>query len=279
MPGTDVMKKRCSIRTYDGRPIEKEAYDKILAFIGDPDNLTGPFGHKTEYMLLDQKEGAGSAAKIGTYGIIKGAASYLVSITGKENDAIVDCGYAMEKLILFATELGLGTCWMGGTYDKASLLHKADIPKDRIIPAITPLGYSKGKRRTFESLMRGFVSAANRKPWKELFYSADFNRPIEENGAGEMNTPLAMVRIGPSASNKQPWRLVLSGRTCHFYLAHTPGYIGNALGYDMQRLDIGIAMCHFELAMGEVGKKGEWVKDDPKLTDKKEPEYIISYRF
>ena len=32
---------------------------------------------------------------------------------------------------------------------------------------------------------------------------------------------------------------------------------------DLQRLDMGIAMCHFELAADEAGFDGEWVVDDP----------------
>jgi hypothetical protein len=277
MSAIEAMKKRSSVRTYDERTIENEVYDKIEAYLNEPGNLAGPFGHSTKFLLLKQKGGE-ETLKVGTYGIIKGAGAYLTAIAENANDAIVDCGYAMEKFILFATGLGLGTCWLGGTYDKSSLLHKISVPEGSIIPAVTPLGYGKGKRRVFESMMRSFVSAADRKPWKELFLGGDFSAPLAENGAGELNTALEMVRIGPSASNKQPWRLVTDGRTCHFYLAHTPGYVGNTLGYDMQRLDIGIAMCHFDLVCREAGMTGEWTREDPKLTDKKEPVYIASYK-
>jgi nitroreductase len=77
-----------------------------------------------------------------------------------------------------------------------------------------------------------------------------------------------MVRLGPSASNKQPWRVMKNGDSWHFFLARTRGYgqgrfrrTGRAA--DMQRLDMGIAMCHFELAARELGLDGRWVTTVP----------------
>jgi len=32
-----------------------------------------------------------------------------------------DFGYLMEEAILFATGLGLGTCWLGGSFTKSGL--------------------------------------------------------------------------------------------------------------------------------------------------------------
>ena len=34
---------------------------------------------------------------------------------------------------------------------------------------------------------------------------------------------------------------------------------------DLQRVDIGVAMCHFELTAREQGLAGEWVKDHAEL--------------
>jgi hypothetical protein len=76
-----------------------------------------------------------------------------------------------------------------------------------------------------------------------------------------------MVRGAPSASNKQPWRIVRVGRDWHFYLERTPGYWGRSKRLvqiaDLQRVDIGIAMCHFDLAAREEGLQGKWQVADP----------------
>ena len=69
------------------------------------------------------------------------------------------------------------------------------------------------------------------------------------------------VRQGPSASNKQPWRILKSADRFHLYLQRTRGYRNvftrMAQVDDMQRIDMGIAMCHFELTARELGLSGK----------------------
>jgi len=49
---------------------------------------------------------------------------------------------AMENLLLAATALGLGTCWMTGPLqDELSLRRILEIPEGKEIVAVTPLGY------------------------------------------------------------------------------------------------------------------------------------------
>jgi hypothetical protein len=92
-----------------------------------------------------------------------------------------------------------------------------------------------------------------------------------------------MLRLGPSASNKQPWRVVKTGNTWHLFLARTKGYGQGILGRslsrgDMQRLDMGIAMCHFEQTARELGLKGRWVVDQPEIGELDElTEYTASW--
>ena len=92
------------------------------------------------------------------------------------------------------------------------------------------------------------------------------------------------VRMAPSASNKQPWRIVRRGRDWHFYLQRTKGYgKGSAIFVmlrlaDLQRVDLGIAMCHFELVAREHGLAGIWVARDPGLQlPGKDAEYVATW--
>ncbi|MBE0687725.1 MAG: nitroreductase, partial [Anaerolineaceae bacterium] len=77
-------------------------------------------------------------------------------------------------------------------------------------------------------------------------------------------------RLGPSASNKQPWRIVQANGAFHFFIQRTKGYRNVMTRLvqidDMQRLDIGIAMCHFELTAQELGLQGKWGIVDHGLT-------------
>ena len=86
-----------------------------------------------------------------------------------------------------------------------------------------------------------------------------------------------MVRLAPSASNKQPWRIVKDGEKFHFYLYHAKGF-AKTVGFDMQKIDMGIAMCHFDLTLREEGIQGSFQKCKPSIENTEElNEYIISW--
>ncbi len=56
------------------------------------------------------------------------------------NYADIDTAIAMDHLILAATDLGLGTCWVAA-FDIAALREILHLPRDVEPIAITPLGY------------------------------------------------------------------------------------------------------------------------------------------
>ena len=78
------------------------------------------------------------------------------------------------------------------------------------------------------------------------------------------------------------------GETWHFYLERTPGY-GKGLATrllsrkgeafpDIQRIDLGIALCHFDLALRELGGTGTWVVEEPALEGRPDlTEYVASF--
>ena len=92
--------------------------------------------------------------------------------------------------------------------------------------------------------------------------------------------PLEMLRLGPSASNRQPWRLVKeSGRDIfHLYLRRSRGYDKLIKAVDLQRIDMGIAMSHFELTARELGLGGRWQAVSPSVSPVPErTEYVQSW--
>jgi hypothetical protein len=137
------------------------------------------------------------------------------------------------------------------------------------VPAVTSIGYISQKEQRGVTI-RQLVGGHNRKPWDNLFFREKFGIPLSSDEAGPYAVPLEMVRIAPSASNKQPWRIIKDGDSWHFYMQRTKGY-GDTLTFkllniaDLQRVDMGIAMCHFEMAAGELGLRGKWEIKEPKI--------------
>lgn len=106
MPVTDIIKKRKSWRTYTGKPVEIEKKEKVLQFIANPKKP--PFGSAARFEMVDLNLNfTGKVA--GTYGVIKGAETFIAGIVGKGPGDMEDVGYLFERIILFATAIGLDT--------------------------------------------------------------------------------------------------------------------------------------------------------------------------
>jgi len=268
----ELIRRRRSWRTYDGRPLEDAKKSLMQAFI---DNLDPPpFSSRIRMALVD--EPAGRAGVKGTYGVIRGASTFLVGAAPQGPRGLEDFGFSFEAAILSATDLDLGTCWMGGTFSRTMFGERIGLRPGEVVPAVSPLGYRADKRGVVDSLFRFSAGSAKRKPWQELFFEGDGRTPLTAASAGAFAEPLEMVRLAPSAANKQPWRLIVDGDAVHFLLERTAGFAG-LWAVDLQRIDMGIAMCHFELSAREAGLAGRWESRVPGLTLPRRGEYIISW--
>ncbi|MBU0994781.1 MAG: nitroreductase [Proteobacteria bacterium] len=265
---TEAIQKRYSCRTYTGSAIDPGTRQRLDAFVLE--NTKSPFGSRMRFKLITATPENTKALKgLGTYGMIKGASGFIIGAVEKAPQDLEDYGYAMEAIILYATQLGIGTCWLGGTFAKSVFAKKISAGTHETVPAVVATGNIAPKKRLTEKIVRWGARASTRKPWSSLFFHENFETPIESEEAGEYQTPLEMIRIAPSASNNQPWRVVRDKTAFHFFLQRTNGYFERNNKYfgmaDMQRIDMGIAMCHFELACRELNLGGEWISRAPDI--------------
>ena len=269
-PITDIIRKRHSCRTYSTRPVEKDLKDQLEQLLAD--SPAGPFGSRSRFELIKATDEDRDALKgLGTYGFIKDPAGFILSAVKQSSRGLEDFGYAMERNILYATDLGLGTCWLGGSFTRSTFAEKISAKEDETLPAVASVGHMAPKMRMVEKAIRWGAGAKNRKPWKDLFFKNGFNGSLSPEDIGKWAEPLEMVRIAPSASNRQPWRIVHESTTrrFHFYLQRSKGYqTRNKILFgiaDLQRVDMGIAMCHFEMTGKDLGFFGKWSFDEPNI--------------
>lgn len=269
----EIIKKRTSVRTYKNEPLQEDIKKELTGYF---ESVMGPFEASVRLVLVENKM-KDESLKLGTYGVIKNAQAFILAAVEKKGMYLEHLGYVFEKVVLYSTSLGIGTCWLAGTFKKSEFSKAACLKENELLPIVSPIGYPEDNKRLFEKFMRFAAGSDNRKAATELFFNGSFGKTFGEGEAGIYALPLEMVRLAPSASNKQPWRIVKEGRYFHFYLQHAKGYAAS-MSFDVQKIDMGIAMCHFELSARETGLKGSWVSTKPSANNVPEGiEYIISW--
>jgi len=158
----EIIKKRRSIRDYLDRSVEKEKIMQCLeaARLAPSACNAQPW----KFIVVDEPELKNrlcEAAFSGIYGVsifAKKAPVIIVVISEREkflakvcgyikNTAyyLIDIGIAGEHFILQATELGLGTCWIGWFNEKA-IKKILNIPRDKKVDVLISLGYPKEEK-------------------------------------------------------------------------------------------------------------------------------------
>lgn len=273
IPVVETIQKRHSVRTYERKPLLPQDREALLMCMKQLDN---PFDIPVHTHIIDRKLNA-DGEKLGTYGVIKGASTFLGVSIPDTKLAPLAAGYEFENLILSATHMGLGTVWLAATFNRDGFASAMRIPKDELFPAISPVGYPAAKRSLTETMMRSTMKSSSRKEWEELFYQADFHTPLTKDMAGAYAQPLEMVRLAPSAKNVQPWRVRKTQNAYHFYADYKPGL---SKGEEIiKQVDLGIALSHFHQTALELGLTGAF--EQMPQEDENLPEnihYMISWR-
>lgn len=266
-PPAELIRTRVSTRAFstadispDARSALEEACVKLT---------TGLLGEPASFGLVTQASGADARVAISDYGFLEPSGHFLLGGVKKSPRAYESYGYLLEHLVLKATDVGLQTCWVGYFHPE---YFGGAAAADEVFPAVVFVGL--GRDRLKGRLIRMAVRASHRLDWASLFFGPDFRTALSPGTAGPLAEPLELLRLAPSSGNRQPWRVVADPASgiCHFYLKPQKA---EYLRRHLHDVDIGIALCHFELGTRSAGLSGRWVLADPGLA---RPEPDIDYR-
>jgi hypothetical protein len=231
----EAIQRRTSRRTYLETLISKESADKLNEMI-DEVNREGNLSLK---LILEEPTAFGGFMK--SYGMFKGVRNYILLIGKKDDmDAREKIGYYGERIILLATQLGLGTCWVGGTFDRS--IGDIHLQSDEFLSGVITIG-----------------NVEEDKSWKERLISKLTHRntkAIEEMMKAEGEVPewfldgMRAVQKAPSAVNAQPVIFTYRQGIVSAYVAREK--------YGYEKIDLGIAKLHFEIGAGG----GSWELKD-----------------
>ncbi len=277
----DAIVRRISVRSYDDTELESSAAAFLRASFSEA--IPGPFGGRPRFLLLEGAAAKAGLGRFGTYGQIRSAPAFIVGAIERGPHAMEDFAYALEGIILRATELGLGSCWLGGLFGRTAISRALGKADTELIPACSPVGYPAERVGLQDKAIRFGAGSRKRKDPSELFFEDPGDGSWLPLGSeGKLSELLEALRIGPSASNKQPWRILFdrAGDRMHLFLREDRLY-NTALGeIRLQNLDMGIAMRHIESAAVSLDLGGCWsfVGDEPP-TRHPRLNYIATWNF
>ena len=232
MEFNNAIELRKSRRHYTNEPIPEDSSEQLLALIKEINRDTGMHLQ----MVFDHGEAFHGLRK--SYGLFSGVQNYLVLAGNKSIPNIYEkMGYFGEKWVLLATSLGLGTCWVAGTYDKKSVYCHLEDHEE--IAAVIPFGNYLDKESMLTKMLRKQMHR-NTKGIEELLYAVD-------QPPNWVLKAMKYVVKAPSAANRQPVKFTYSEG---LVMAAVPG---DSIG---QQIDMGIAKLHFEI--GTSGGTWQW---------------------
>jgi len=257
-PPSSLVKRRYSCRTFSRSDPDADAMAELGRIASLP--TRGLLEERVRFSLVEEPEMSG--VRFADYGLIAGARFFLLGAVSASERCRESYAFLLEHLVLKAADLGLESCWVGYFHQEFFKDFRLEDGERR--PAVAVVGKAAERPRFRDRVIRSAVRAAARKPWKELFFAGSFSRPLQPQEAGDFSPALEMVRLAPSSGNTQPWRVVRESDSTafHFFMKR----VRRAYAVRGQHeVDIGIAMCHFDLACREAGRKGCWVLSQPDI--------------
>ena len=144
----EAIKKRCSVRSYQDRAVEKEKLEIIL----EAARLAPSAGNRQEwrFIVVQDKNIRQRLMKAAKNQAFVGQAPVVIACCAEADNYAMTCGQlsypidvaiAIEHMALKATEEGLGTCWIGAFYED-EVKKILGIPKEIRVVELLTLGYA-----------------------------------------------------------------------------------------------------------------------------------------
>jgi nitroreductase len=174
MEFADVVKSRKSVRSYSEKKVEKEKLEYVLECA----RIAPSWANKQcwRFIIVTEKEKIETVAKNSIINRWLKTAPIIVIACADPQDSgthngidffTVDVAIAMEHLVLAATDVGLGTCWIGG-FDEEKIKDVLGLPKRIRVVAMTPLGYPSEKNGIQGKIAHTLIRGSRRKSLSEI---------------------------------------------------------------------------------------------------------------
>lgn len=240
MTKLEAIEQRISRRSYLNIPIDSDKLQLLKEAIQS-------YNHDSGLSLQLIEDGGKTFQGFRkSYGLFHGVRSF-IALVGKTSDPdlMEKAGYYGELLVLEATALGLGTCFVGASYDKKNCPCKVE--KDESLVCVITIGPVEASQSWKERVIYRMVHIGSGK--QDKTYSSNEETP------SWFVQGIKAAQLAPSTVNRHPARFSYHSGIATAYVEDTGG---------SNLIDLGIAKANFELAAGghfELGNHGMFIKD------------------
>lgn len=222
MDALELMKARHSVRSYNDRKIEAETLSILNSVIEECNNESGL---NIQLCLNERRAFDSFMARLQKFSNV----SNYIAMAGEKSTNIEEkVGYYGQKIVLKATELGLGTCWVGRTYSKGKCGYK--VKNGEKLYCVITFGY--------------FDKDGVPHKTKSIEELSQVNGPMPE----WFRKGMEAAQLAPTALNHQKFQISLDGST----VTAKPGFGVST------KIDLGIVKYNFELGAGN--SNWSWAK-------------------
>ena len=212
----EAIDARHSVRAYKDMAIPQEVRDRLDAFVSSCNDESG----LNITIAYDDTEGFDS--RLAHYGSFSNVRNYVILKGSKRADFDFACGYYGEKIVLYAQQLGLNTCWTALTFNKKKV--KELVPAGEALCMVIALGYGETQGHEHKS--------------KSMFDVIEVKGGMPEWFVAGVESALK----APTAMNQQKFCFMLEN--------DEPSVRVKGLG-TFTKVDLGIVAYHFEAATGK----------------------------
>jgi len=212
---SEMIYKRKSCRSYTGVPVSDKIISQIEGFCGTVKSLYDGIRVKFDLVAREQVRC-----------FLPWTTPQLIAVfSEKKQGWLENAGFMAQQLDLYLQKLGLGVCWLGmGKLGSTASAEIRETGMEFVI--LLAFGEPKGS------------------PWREV---SGFKRKSLDEIADKHDIRLEAARLAPSSVNCQPWYFVHNANGFHVY-CKGQGLIPTKMLSSMNRIDIGIALCHMYIS-------------------------------
>ena len=236
--------KRKSIRNYDTAPIDQNLLNQISDNLDSLKPMITEI--KTEFKII-------SANQV-TRKLKNNAPYYIAAFSEAKDTNKVNIGFMLQQMDLYFSAIGLGSCWLGIPQPTKEVTESSNLQ----FIILMSFGHSK------ETLYRTSIEEFKRHNLSDITNIENANELLEP------------VRLAPSAVNLQNWYFTGNKNSIHAYSAKS-SFFRTIIGGSYYPVNMGIALCHLQLAAKHYSRKSKFVFD--KSMDKSPPknhEYVAT---